>query len=123
MKAKKILIVEDDPALLRGLKDNFRAEGYQVRTATDGEKGMEDITRDPPDVALVDVMLPKRNGYEICRAARGRRLNTVVILLSAKDQEDDVVRGLELGADDYVTKPFSVRELIARAKANCRPRR
>lgn len=122
MKAKKLLIVEDDPALLRGLKDNFRAQGYQVRTANDGAKGLEDLLRDPPDLALLDLMLPKVSGYEICRAARCRQLNTVIIFLTAKGQEADIVHGLELGADDYLTKPFSIRELIARAKANCRRR-
>jgi DNA-binding response OmpR family regulator len=120
MKAKKILIVEDDTALLRGLKDNFLAQGYQVRTANDGEKGLEDLLRDPPDLALLDLMLPKVNGYQLCHAARERHLNTAIIFLSAKSQEADIVRGLELGADDYVTKPFSIRELIARAEANCR---
>jgi DNA-binding response OmpR family regulator len=116
MTAKKILIVEDNPALLRGLKDNFQAQGYQVRTANDGEKGLDALLRDPPDLVLLDVMLPKVNGYEICRLARSRQLSTPIIMLSAKTQEDDVVCGLELGADDYVTKPFGIRELIARAR-------
>jgi DNA-binding response OmpR family regulator len=116
MTAKKILIVEDNPALLRGLKDNFQAQGYQVRTANDGEKGLDALLRDPPDLLLLDLMLPKLNGYEICRLARSRRLNTPIIMLSAKAQEDDIVRGLELGADDYVTKPFGIRELMARAR-------
>ena len=111
MTAKKILIVEDNPALLRGLKDNFQAQGYQVRTANDGEKGLDALLRDPPDL-----MLPKVNGYEICRLARSHRLNTPIIMLSAKTQEDDIVRGLELGADDYVTKPFGIRELMSRAR-------
>ena len=74
MTARKVLIVEDDAALLRGLKDNFQAQGYQVRTANDGEKGLEALLRDPPDLVLLDVMLPKVNGYEICRLARSRRL-------------------------------------------------
>ena len=116
MNAKKVLIVEDNPVLLRGLKDNFQAQGYQVRTASDGKKGLEAMLRDPPDLLLLDLMLPKVNGYEICRESRSRRLNTSIIMLSARDQDDDIVRGLELGADDYVTKPFSIRELIARAK-------
>ena len=116
MTARKILIVEDDAALLRGLKDNFQAQGYQVRTANDGEKGLEAFLRDPPDLVLLDVMLPKVNGYEICRLARSRRLSTPILMLSAKCREDDIVRGLELGADDYVTKPFGLRELLARAK-------
>jgi DNA-binding response OmpR family regulator len=116
MNAKKILIVEDNPALLRGLKDNFQAQGYQVRTADDGEKALAALMRDPPDLLLLDLMLPKVNGYEICRQARSRRLNTPIIMLSAKTQEDDVVRGLELGADDYMTKPFGIRELLTRAR-------
>jgi DNA-binding response OmpR family regulator len=121
MTARKILIVEDDAALLRGLKDNFQAQGYQVRTANDGEKGREAFFRDPPDLVLLDLMLPKVNGYEICRQARSRKLNTPILMLSAKCQEDDVVRGLELGADDYVTKPFGIRELLARAKHLSQP--
>jgi len=116
MKAKKILIVENDLPLLRGLKDNFQAQGYQVRTASDGQKGLEAILRDPPDVVLLDLLLPKLNGYEICRAARSRQLRSAIIMLSAKDHEDDIVRGLELGADDYVTKAFNIRVLIARAR-------
>src|ERR1035438_719580 len=116
MTARKVLIVEDNAALLRGLKDNFQAQGYQVRTANDGEKGMEALFKDPPDLVLLDLMLPKVNGYEICRQARSRQLSTPILMLSAKCQEDDVVRGLELGADDYVTKPFGIRELLARAK-------
>ena len=122
MKAKRLLIVEDDPALLRGLKDNFRAEGYQVRTASDGLKGLADMLRDPPDLVLLDLMLPKVSGYEICRAARSRHLSTPILMLTARSHEDDIVHGLELGADDYVTKPFSIRELLARAKV-CSNRR
>ena len=122
MRAKRLLIVEDDPALLRGLKDNFRAEGYQVRTASDGQKGLADMMRDPPDLVLLDLMLPKVSGYEICRAARSRQLSTPILMLTARTHEDDILRGLELGADDYVTKPFSIRELLARAKV-CSHRR
>jgi DNA-binding response OmpR family regulator len=116
MTARKVLIVEDNAALLRGLKDNFQAQGYQVRTASDGAKGMEDFFRDPPDLVLLDLMLPKVNGYEICRQARSRQLTTPILMLSAKGLEDDVVRGFELGADDYVIKPFGIRELMARAQ-------
>jgi CheY-like chemotaxis protein len=116
MTARKVLIVEDNVALLRGLKDNFQAQGYQVRTANDGAKGLDALFRDPPDLLLLDLMLPKVNGYEICRQARSRQLSTPILMLSAKCQEDDVVRGLELGADDYLTKPFGIRELMARAK-------
>ena len=103
--------------LLRGLKDNFEAQGYLVRTAKDGQKGLDALLTAPPDLLLLDLMLPKVNGYEICRTARSRQLDMPIIMLTAKGQEDDIVRGLELGADDYVTKPFSIRELIARVKA------
>lgn len=116
MNARKVLIVENDPALLRGLKDNFRAQGYQVRTANDGQKGLDALLRDPPDLVLLDLMLPRVSGYEICRAARARQLQSAIIILSARDEEEDVVRGLESGADDYVTKPFGIRELSARAR-------
>ncbi len=117
MSAKTILIIEDDPVLLRGLKDNFEVQGYLVRTARDGQKGLDALLTAPPDLLLLDLMLPKVNGYEICQAARRRQLDMPIIMLTAKGQEDDIVRGLELGADDYVTKPFSIRELIARVKA------
>jgi DNA-binding response OmpR family regulator len=113
----RLLIIEDEPALLRGLKDNFETEGYEVRTANNGEKGMNALLEEPPDLVLLDLMLPKVNGYEICRAARARHLEMPIIMLTAKGQEEDIVRGLELGADDYVTKPFSIRELLARVKA------
>jgi DNA-binding response OmpR family regulator len=113
----RVLIVEDDPALLRGLTDNFKTEGYEVRTASDGQKGLDALLNDPPDLLLLDLMLPKLNGYEICRAARARGLEIPIIMLTAKGQEEDIVRGLETGADDYVTKPFGIRELLARAKA------
>jgi DNA-binding response OmpR family regulator len=116
MTARKVLIVEDDAALLRGLKDNFQAEGYQVRTANDGEKALEALLRDPPDLVLLDLMLPKVNGYEICRQARSRQLRTPILMLSAKCRVDDVIRGSAVGADDYMTKPFGIRELLARAK-------
>ena len=116
MSAPKVLIVEDDAALLRGLKDNFQAQGYQVRTADDGEKGLNALLRDPPDLVLLDVMLPKLNGYELCRQARSRRLDTPILMLSAKNRVDDVLRGLALGADDYLTKPFGLRDLLTHAK-------
>jgi DNA-binding response OmpR family regulator len=117
MNRARILIIEDEPALLRGLKDNFETEGYEVRTAQNGQQGLDTLLADPPDLLLLDLMLPKVNGYEICRAARARQLDLPIIMLTAKGQEDDIVRGLELGADDYVTKPFSIRELLARVKA------
>src|SRR4051812_10467690 len=117
MQASLVLIVEDDPALLRGLKDNFEAQSYRVHLARDGREGLALALSKSPDLILLDIMLPKMNGYEICRAVRAKRLEMPIIMLTAKGQEEDIVRGLELGADDYVTKPFSIRELLARAKA------
>ena len=117
-----VLIVEDDPALLRGLKDNFEGQNYRVHLARDGREGLSAALGNPPDLVILDIMLPKLNGYEICRALRAQRLEMPIILLTAKGQEEDIVRGLELGADDYVTKPFSIRELLARAKAFLRRR-
>jgi DNA-binding response OmpR family regulator len=117
MSAHKILVVEDDPVLVRGLRDNLEACGYVVRTAKDGEQGLDALLREPPDLVLLDLMLPKLDGYEICRRARQQGLTLPIIMLTARGQEDDIVRGLELGADDYVTKPFSIRELLARVRA------
>jgi DNA-binding response OmpR family regulator len=114
---KKVLIIEDDAALLRGLKDNFDTQGYEVLTATDGAKGLATLLRERPDLVLLDLMLPKLSGYEICRQARADKLEMPIIMLTARGQEDDIVRGLDTGADDYVTKPFSIRELLARVKA------
>lgn len=117
-----VLIVEDDPALMRGLKDNFAYEGYRVQTATDGEFGLELALAARPDLVILDLMLPKVNGYEICRFLRAEKLDMPILMLTAKGQESDVVLGLKLGADDYVTKPFSIRELLARAEALLRRR-
>ncbi len=122
MRGSSVLIVEDDPALLRGLKDNFEAQNYRVQLARDGREGLSAALASPPDLLVLDIMLPKLNGYEICRALRAQRLDMPIIMLTAKDQEEDIIRGLELGADDYVTKPFSIRELLARAKAFLRRR-
>ncbi len=115
--SETVLIVEDDPALLRGLKDNFAFEGFTVETAADGETGLRKALADAPDLIVLDIMLPKVNGYEICRLLRKRGIDTPVIMLTAKGQESDIVLGLNLGADDYVTKPFSIKELLARAHA------
>jgi DNA-binding response OmpR family regulator len=117
-----VLIVEDDAALMRGLTDNFRLHGYDVRSASDGRAGLAQALASPPDLLLLDIMLPQLNGYEICRQLRSRKLDMPIIMLTAKGQEEDIVQGLELGADDYVTKPFSIRELMARAKAFLRRR-
>ena len=111
------MIVEDDPAMLRGLKDNFELKGYAVQTASDGEKGLDMALSLRPDLVILDLMLPKVNGYEVCRAIRDAGLDLPIIMLTAKGEESDVVLGLNLGADDYVTKPFSIKELLARAEA------
>jgi len=122
-QSETVLIVEDDPALLRGLTDNFEFEGYRVLTADDGEAGLEAAIDAGADLIVLDIMLPKVNGYEICRLVRREGIETPIILLTAKGQESDVVLGLNLGADDYVTKPFSIKELLARAGALLRRRR
>ena len=113
---KRILIVEDDAVLLRGLSDNMRNAGYQVETASDGRAGLKQALDQPPDLMLLDIMLPLFNGFELCQRVRQAKLNFPIIMLTAKGEEEDVVRGLELGADDYVTKPFGIRELQARIK-------
>jgi DNA-binding response OmpR family regulator len=117
MRSPLVLIIEDEPALLRGLKDNFEAQEYRVHLARDGREGLSAALATSPDLVLLDIMLPRMNGYEICRAIRAKQLAMPIIMLTAKGQEEDIIRGLELGADDYVTKPFSIRELLARAKA------
>src|SRR5215831_5039460 len=122
MDAPSVLIIEDDPALMRGLMDNFEAQDYRVQLARDGREGLVAALAHPPDLLVLDIMLPQMNGYEICRALRAKKLEMPIIMLTAKGQEEDIVRGLELGADDYVTKPFSIRELLARAKAFLRRR-
>ncbi len=123
MNGSRILIVEDEPALMRGLKDTFTAKGCFVLEALDGESGLNQALSGQPDLILLDIMLPKVNGYEICRAVRENGLDVPIIMLTAKGQEEDVVLGLNLGADDYVTKPFKIRELVARANAFLRRRR
>jgi DNA-binding response OmpR family regulator len=117
MQAPTVLIIEDDAALLRGLKDNFETQNYRVETARDGQAGLAAALARPPDLLLLDIMLPRMNGYEICRAVRARKLDMPIIMLTAKGQEEDIIRGFELGADDYVAKPFSIRQLLARARA------
>jgi len=112
-----VLIIEDDPVMLRGLKDNFEFEGYNVKTAADGDIGLKEALRVQPDLIILDLMLPKVNGYEICRFLREEKLEMPIIVLTAKGLESDKVLGLKLGADDYVTKPFSIKELLARAGA------
>ena len=123
MNGSRILIVEDEPALLRGLKDTFAAKGCEVLGAADGEAGLALALSRQPDLVLLDIMLPKVNGYEICRAVREHGLDVPIIMLTAKGQEEDIVLGLNLGADDYVTKPFKIRELVARVNAFLRRRK
>jgi two-component system response regulator VicR len=112
-----VLAIEDDPAILRGLADNLRFEGYDVITATDGETGYRLQQERKPDLILLDLMLPRMSGFEFCRKLRGEGIQTPVLMLTARSEEPDRVLGLDLGADDYVTKPFSVRELMARVRA------
>ena len=100
-----------------GLKDNFEFEGYEVITASDGATGLERARSQKPDLLLLDIMLPKLSGLEVCKTLRGEGFSAPIIMLTARGQEIDKVVGLELGADDYVTKPFSIRELLARVKA------
>ena len=123
MSAGRILIVEDEATLLLGLKDAFEDLGFTVLRAADGEKGLALAVDGKPDLILLDIMLPKVNGYEICRVVRSRGLDMPIIMLTAKGQEEDVILGLNLGADDYVTKPFKLGELLARANAFLRRRR
>ena len=123
MASETILIIEDDPTMLRIVKDNFEFSGFSVTTACDGERGLEEAIHGQPALIVLDIMLPKINGYEICRRVRKAGLDMPIIMLTAKSQEPDIVLGLNLGADDYVTKPFSVKELLARANAFLRRRR
>ncbi|MCP4655565.1 MAG: response regulator transcription factor [bacterium] len=123
MTGASVLIVEDDPALLRGLSDNFDLAGYRVSVARDGRAGLEAALGDRPDLVVLDIMLPQLDGYEVCRRIREAGLDMPLIMLTAKGQEEDIVRGLNLGADDYVTKPFSIKELLARCHAFLRRRR
>jgi DNA-binding response OmpR family regulator len=116
----RILVVEDDPSILRGLQLNLAMEGYTVRSAMDGETGLALARSEHPDLLLVDVMLPRMGGLELIRAVRADDPATPILVLSAKGQEADKVAGLELGADDYVVKPFSLKELLARIAAALR---
>jgi DNA-binding response OmpR family regulator len=114
---KKILVIEDDISILRGLKDNLEFEGYAVLTETNGEKGMRLALEKNPDLILLDIMLPGMNGYEICRKLKIEKPEVPVIMITARGTEIDNLSGLDIGADDYVTKPFSIPELMARIRA------
>jgi two-component system, OmpR family, alkaline phosphatase synthesis response regulator PhoP len=113
----KILIVEDEESILMPLEDNLKLEGYQVSSARDGVQGLALAAGVPYDLIILDIMLPKMDGFDVCKRLRQDRVMTPILMLTAKSQEVDKVLGLELGADDYVTKPFSSRELLARIKA------
>jgi DNA-binding response OmpR family regulator len=114
---KKILIVEDEKDMVTGLKFNLEARDYKVITAYDGDTGYQKALEEQPDLVILDLMLPKRNGYEVCKLLKEEVPDLPIIMLTAKSQEAEIVTGLELGADDYITKPFSVLELLARIKA------
>lgn len=119
---KSVLIIEDNPTMLHALEDNFSFKGYKVRLARDGEQGLKAALAGQNDLIILDIMLPKINGFELCSKLRQRKLDVPILMLTAKDAEDDIVMGLNLGADDYVTKPFSIKELLARAEALLRRR-
>lgn len=113
----RILVIEDDPAILRGLADNLKLESHEVLTATDGETGYDLIRTVQPDLIILDLMLPRLSGYEVCRKLRSEGLAIPILMLTARGEVGDRVLGLDLGADDYMTKPFSIRELLARVRA------
>ena len=113
----RILIVEDEPAMVAGLRDNFEYEGYDVISAEDGASGLATALSENPDLVVLDVMMPRMSGLDVCKQLKAKRPSLPIIMLTARGQEIDKVVGLELGADDYVTKPFSIRELMARVKA------
>ena len=117
---KRILIIEDEKNIVDILVFNLSREGYDTLEAYDGEAGLQLALEQDPDLILLDLMLPKRNGFDVCRAIREQGRATPILMLTAREEETDKVLGLELGADDYITKPFSMRELLARVKANIR---
>ena len=118
--AKTILIVEDEKNIVDILSYNLDREGYATLEAYDGETGLQLGLEQDPDLILLDLMLPRKNGFDVCKALRAAGRTTPIIMLTAREEETDKVLGLELGADDYITKPFSMRELLARVKANIR---
>ena len=111
------MIIEDEERILMALEDNLKLEGYRIDSALDGEEGLSRVMENKYDLIILDIMLPKMNGFDVCRQIRQKGISTPILMLTAKSQEIDKVLGLELGADDYVTKPFSSRELLARVKA------
>ena len=119
-RKKTVLIVEDEKSIVDILRFNLEKDDYAVETAYDGEAGLRLAVEKNPDLVLLDLMLPKMNGFDVCRRLREKGSNVPIIILTAREEEGDKVQGLELGADDYITKPFSMRELMARVKANIR---
>ena len=117
---KKILIIEDEEDLVKGLKLNLSDEGYEVDSALNGLEGLQKAMQETPDLIILDIMMPRMDGLEVCRHLRQKNIDIPVIMLTAKSEEIDKVVGLEIGADDYITKPFSIRELLARIKAHLR---
>lgn len=117
---KRVLVIEDDVDLLMALQDNFEVEGYDVITATDGEDGLAKAIRTAPDAILLDVMLPQLSGFDVCRSLVERGVTVPILILTARSNDTDKVLGLELGAHDYVTKPFNIHELMARVRAMIR---
>jgi DNA-binding response OmpR family regulator len=116
----KVLIIEDEPNMVLGLKDSCEYEGYEVSVARDGKEGLQKALTEKVDIILLDVMLPVMSGIDVCRSLRTRGIETPILMLTARSQEIDKVVGLEVGADDYVTKPFSIKELLARIRAHLR---
>ena len=119
-KKQRVLIVEDEKNIVDILRFNLRKEGYDTQEAYDGEVGLALALQEAPDLILLDLMLPKMNGFEVCKRLRDQGRSTPVIIITAREAEKDKILGLDLGADDYITKPFSMRELMARVKANIR---
>lgn len=115
--SEHVLIVEDEDSIAKGLKLNLEAEGFAAHIVGDGKLAIEEILRDPPGLVLLDVMLPSASGFEVCDAVRGKGSRVPILFLTARTEEDDRIRGLELGGDDYMTKPFSIRELLIRIRA------
>src|SRR5262245_50354982 len=115
----RILIVDDEPEIVRGLEDNLRFEGYQTLTAGNGADALAVAAREAPDLIVLDLMMPVVSGWDVCRTLRARGIDVPIIMLTARGEEADRVRGLELGADDYLPKPFSLRELLARVRRCC----
>jgi DNA-binding response OmpR family regulator len=112
-----VLIVEDEEHIAKGLKLNLEAEGFATRIIADGQRAIEEILRDPPMLVLLDIMLPGASGFDVCDTVRGKGSRVPILFLTARTSEDDRIRGLELGGDDYLTKPFSIRELLIRIRA------